>query len=119
MLSTGDQHGSSEEKKIGETLVVPGDNFSSSSIHSPKADKTHRKLKSRHIQLIGIGGTIGTALYVGTFGTPPRPFSPNFETEAAAEVLRGRMGGLVTHIFRVTTQHLLSLLAQLHIYSSG
>ncbi|OAL50376.1 hypothetical protein IQ07DRAFT_509375 [Pyrenochaeta sp. DS3sAY3a] len=28
------------------------------------ADQTHRKLKSRHIQLIGIGGTIGTALYV-------------------------------------------------------
>jgi yeast amino acid transporter len=27
-------------------------------------DDTHRKLKSRHIQLIGIGGTIGTALYV-------------------------------------------------------
>ncbi|KAK0619933.1 amino acid permease/ SLC12A domain-containing protein [Immersiella caudata] len=27
-------------------------------------DQTHRKLKSRHIQLIGIGGTIGTALYV-------------------------------------------------------
>lgn len=27
-------------------------------------DATHRKLKSRHIQLIGIGGTIGTALYV-------------------------------------------------------
>jgi amino acid transporter len=27
-------------------------------------DSTHRKLKSRHIQLIGIGGTIGTALYV-------------------------------------------------------
>lgn len=28
------------------------------------ADQTHRTLKSRHIQLIGIGGTIGTALYV-------------------------------------------------------
>jgi amino acid transporter len=28
------------------------------------SDHTHRKLKSRHIQLIGIGGTIGTALYV-------------------------------------------------------
>jgi amino acid transporter len=28
------------------------------------SDNTHRKLKSRHIQLIGIGGTIGTALYV-------------------------------------------------------
>lgn len=25
---------------------------------------THRKLRPRHIQLIGIGGTIGTALYV-------------------------------------------------------
>ncbi|KAI1499613.1 amino acid transporter [Biscogniauxia marginata] len=29
-----------------------------------KTDGTHRKLKPRHIQLIGIGGTIGTALYV-------------------------------------------------------
>lgn len=28
------------------------------------ADTTHRGLKPRHIQLIGIGGTIGTALYV-------------------------------------------------------
>ncbi|CAG7917149.1 unnamed protein product [Penicillium olsonii] len=27
-------------------------------------DETHRKLKPRHVQLIGIGGTIGTALYV-------------------------------------------------------
>ena len=27
-------------------------------------DTVHRRLKSRHIQLIGIGGTIGTALYV-------------------------------------------------------
>ena len=27
-------------------------------------DMTHRKLKARHIQLIGIGGTIGTALFV-------------------------------------------------------
>lgn len=28
------------------------------------ADHTRRKLKARHLQLIGIGGTIGTALYV-------------------------------------------------------
>ncbi|OAL66943.1 general amino acid permease [Trichophyton rubrum] len=28
------------------------------------ADHTHRNLKARHIQLIGIGGTIGTALFV-------------------------------------------------------
>lgn len=27
-------------------------------------DETHRQLRPRHIQLIGIGGTIGTALYV-------------------------------------------------------
>lgn len=27
-------------------------------------DSTHRKLKPRQIQLISIGGTIGTALYV-------------------------------------------------------
>ncbi|CAF9910695.1 MAG: hypothetical protein HETSPECPRED_010150 [Heterodermia speciosa] len=30
----------------------------------PILDHTHRKLKPRHIQLIGIGGTIGTALFV-------------------------------------------------------
>ena len=30
-----------------------------------KRDHTHRNLKARHIQLIGIGGTIGTALFVG------------------------------------------------------
>lgn len=29
-----------------------------------RGDETHRKLKPRHIQLIGIGGTIGTTLYV-------------------------------------------------------
>lgn len=28
------------------------------------SDQTHRTLKSRHIQLIGIGGTIGTSLFV-------------------------------------------------------
>ncbi|KAJ7286055.1 general amino acid permease AGP2 [Mycena rebaudengoi] len=31
---------------------------------SIRQDQTHRKLKGRHIQLIGIGGTIGTALFV-------------------------------------------------------
>ncbi|KAF9887592.1 hypothetical protein FE257_009805 [Aspergillus nanangensis] len=30
----------------------------------PAYDETQRRLKPRHIQLIGIGGTIGTALYV-------------------------------------------------------
>ncbi|KAJ6525661.1 general amino acid permease AGP2 [Mycena capillaripes] len=27
-------------------------------------DQTHRKLKGRHIQLIGIGGTVGTAMFI-------------------------------------------------------
>ncbi|VVT51259.1 uncharacterized protein SAPINGB_P003037 [Magnusiomyces paraingens] len=31
---------------------------------STKYEQTHRKLKSRHIQLIGIGGTIGTGLFI-------------------------------------------------------
>ncbi|KAF7363622.1 General amino acid permease [Mycena sanguinolenta] len=31
---------------------------------STRVDQTHRRLKGRHIQLIGIGGTIGTALFV-------------------------------------------------------
>ncbi|KAB8067692.1 amino acid permease/ SLC12A domain-containing protein [Aspergillus leporis] len=31
-----------------------------------RTDETHRGLKSRHIQLIAIGGTIGTALFVGS-----------------------------------------------------
>ena len=30
----------------------------------PVVDMTRRKLKPRHIQLIGMGGTIGTALFV-------------------------------------------------------
>ncbi|KAI1171903.1 amino acid permease/ SLC12A domain-containing protein [Nemania sp. FL0916] len=34
------------------------------SIEFSKRDNTHRRLKPRHIQLIGIGGTIGTLLYV-------------------------------------------------------
>ncbi|KAF6221077.1 hypothetical protein HO133_002758 [Letharia lupina] len=37
---------------------------SSDDSNKPLFDSTHRKLKPRHIQLIGIGGTIGTALYV-------------------------------------------------------
>lgn len=34
------------------------------SVELSKLDYTHRRLKPRHIQLIGIGGTIGTMLYV-------------------------------------------------------
>lgn len=47
------------------------DNYGIAEVHASDGssiqqghDFTHRKLKPRHIQLIGIGGTIGTALYV-------------------------------------------------------
>ena len=45
-----------------ETFDFGGDETSDST--SLRKDTTHRRLKARHIQLIGIGGTIGTALYV-------------------------------------------------------
>ncbi|KAL3420651.1 amino acid permease [Phlyctema vagabunda] len=51
------------EKNIpGEQYVGSGDSESGSVRVS--RDSTHRQLRPRHIQLIGIGGTIGTALYV-------------------------------------------------------
>ncbi|KAJ7022572.1 general amino acid permease AGP2 [Mycena alexandri] len=34
------------------------------STNEPRRDRTHRTLKGRHIQLISIGGTIGTVLFV-------------------------------------------------------
>ncbi|KAG2019910.1 general amino acid permease AGP2 [Coprinopsis cinerea AmutBmut pab1-1] len=46
--------------KISEEDVTDDSASRSSQPH----DQTHRKLKNRHIQLIGIGGTIGTALFV-------------------------------------------------------
>ena len=57
------------DKKIQGVAVDEEKNYEprrSDSVGSVRIvhDNTHRKLKSRHIQLIGIGGTIGTALYV-------------------------------------------------------
>lgn len=53
------------EKTLGEEAKVSrlssGHDRASVKIES---DTTHRQLRPRHIQLIGIGGTIGTALYV-------------------------------------------------------
>ncbi|KAJ7174150.1 general amino acid permease AGP2 [Mycena crocata] len=45
------------EKPLSESLPESGDS-------SPRMDQTHRTLKDRHIQLISIGGTIGTVLFV-------------------------------------------------------
>ncbi|KAF7556809.1 hypothetical protein G7Z17_g1144 [Cylindrodendrum hubeiense] len=52
-----------DEKAGPESLPSPIDDLQRS-LSSSNKDSTHRKLKARHIQLIGIGGTIGTALYV-------------------------------------------------------
>jgi amino acid transporter len=54
----------SSEKEAGASPVLADDLNASSFHNGTKKDATHRRLKSRHIQLIGIGGTIGTALYV-------------------------------------------------------
>jgi amino acid permease len=54
---------SSADKETGHDATGRGGVRASFSAAS-NTDNTHRQLKSRHIQLIGIGGTIGTALYV-------------------------------------------------------
>lgn len=71
MTSTGrdfEPDTSYEPKKQGYHVDEENNNYDPrpGSVGSVRAvsDNTHRKLKSRHIQLIGIGGTIGTALYV-------------------------------------------------------
>ncbi|KAJ5787375.1 Amino acid/polyamine transporter I [Penicillium paradoxum] len=62
----------SKSLKLNKEMEVTGKD-SSSARRTPSVDSgsmestydhTHRKLKPRHVQLIGIGGTIGTALYV-------------------------------------------------------
>ncbi|KAI9749096.1 MAG: hypothetical protein M4579_007003 [Chaenotheca gracillima] len=75
-LDNGHEHyrpGIQSEKIVsdGSNDQIPpyehGDEFGarrSSSVYKPRIDSTHRKLKPRHIQLIGIGGTIGTTLFV-------------------------------------------------------
>ncbi|KAJ4296728.1 general amino acid permease agp2 [Kalmusia sp. IMI 367209] len=70
MASTGIDYGAPHEYdktvKVDPEKNGPPEYRRSSIAVSVKTvhDSTHRKLKPRHIQLIGIGGTIGTALYV-------------------------------------------------------
>lgn len=59
------------KNEVGD--VDPGDDLHNTSFNGVKRDSTHRKLKARHIQLIGIGGTIGTALYVSLALSPSSP----------------------------------------------
>lgn len=74
MATTGAEYGAKEpynqEKTVrmdpeGGAYDYDNNDRRASLVGSVKQyDSTHRKLKPRHIQLIGIGGTIGTALYV-------------------------------------------------------
>lgn len=66
------------DKAIGpEATPISDVNAGRLSIDSGgKIDQTHRLLKSRHIQLIGIGGSIGTVLYVRLFVKIPNPNPP-------------------------------------------
>ena len=62
-------HSKASVSKLGEkNTIVEQDELGrpSTSTLDPKdhKDQTHRMLRPRHIQLIGIGGTIGTALFV-------------------------------------------------------
>jgi len=52
-----------EKNKHEEEKIQSRESLSGGSIKI-SYDSTHRQLRPRHIQLIGIGGTIGTALYV-------------------------------------------------------
>ncbi|BCR84919.1 putative general amino acid permease (Agp2) [Aspergillus chevalieri] len=75
-VSTAIEHGESDKttslkthlkNRIGkekDTVVEDGEESINSEPHKPVCDHTHRKLKPRHVELIGIGGTIGTVLYV-------------------------------------------------------
>lgn len=66
-----DEHMRRGSRRRSSVMAAIKDNYGIAEIHTSDGssikqgvDFTHRKLKPRHIQLIGIGGTIGTALYV-------------------------------------------------------
>ena len=66
-IDYGSPHGYEKTVKVDPEKHGQPDEYRRNSIAiSVKTvrDSTHRQLKPRHIQLIGIGGTIGTALYV-------------------------------------------------------
>ncbi|KAH9916129.1 amino acid permease [Amylocystis lapponica] len=55
-----------KEKNIADTLVQGVDGSDEASVVVPARPQLHRKMKNRHIAMIGIGGVIGTGLFLGT-----------------------------------------------------
>ncbi|KAI8626369.1 amino acid transporter [Xylariaceae sp. FL1651] len=62
MAANAEIHRHNVDPKLTEAGMIEPER--AESIELSKTDGTHRRLKPRHIQLIGIGGTIGTMLYV-------------------------------------------------------
>lgn len=60
IISGQKKEGKQFEKEKHEEAQIESESASEKVV----SDLTHRQLRPRHIQLIGIGGTIGTALYV-------------------------------------------------------
>lgn len=58
--------GTSNEKEPTQLEAQDPTNGYQVDVSSPGAsgDRTERRLKSRHIQLMGVGGAVGTALFV-------------------------------------------------------
>jgi amino acid transporter len=62
MATNAEIHGRDNDPRFADTGGIEPER--AESIEFGKMDGTHRRLKPRHIQLIGIGGTIGTVLFV-------------------------------------------------------
>ena len=56
-------------EKHSEDVSAKAPDVSASRLHSDKYGLTRRGLKSRHVQLIALGGCIGTGLFVGSGST--------------------------------------------------
>lgn len=64
-VAAGQKEAAHHERMMHEESKIQSPTYDSDSVEIQTSyDSTHRQLRPRHIQLIGIGGTIGTALYV-------------------------------------------------------